>query len=512
MTLRSPHLLAALLVTSVVHAAPPLPPSPIRLVIDDPAAFDAALTGRFREALSGSLPDGEPVAAGFRASRIGAKLEDQWGKFAKDLPWTWSEIRRLRPTSLGIAVLDIGALEAVLVVQTPLASLPLAPPSSVVRTHEGSTYNFVAAGAADEPGAGDASRRAGLAWQLGGGRLILATSERAMKLALDASRSSAPPVEMLAGLASLDLDMEKLAADRYFGREFLFGGSGARSHVRAALRLEGGRLVEVREGTGGSAALAATFAAPGAAAAGWLPLTRADSLLDILRGALLEPVPSLSRMPLVASADLPPTKAQEAEDAYAVRIDKPRTTASGASSWEVGELDAWRKLLAANPPSGFGYDVARDGTRRVAFAWPKEKDADIARLIAATLTRRGARIDQREANDITEIRIGPGLPAIAWRRTGGFLWLGASAAALATVPTPQPAAELLRWGRLDLEAVAAEARRWESAEGPASPETIRPFSDRILGLLGWLPETKALSVERRKTVTGWTERVVFEPR
>ncbi len=511
MRLLSPQLLAALLTTSVVHAAPPLPPAPIRLVIEDPAAFEAALTGRFREALSGSLPDGEPVAAGFRASRIGAKLEDQWGKFAKDLPWTWSEIRRLRPTSIGIAVLDIGALEAVLVVETPLAALPLAPPKGVVRTHEGSTYNFVAAGAADEPGAGDASRRAGLAWQLAGGRLILATSERAMRLALDAARSGAAPAQLLQGLASLDLDMDKLGVDRYFRREFLFGDSGARGHVRAALRLEGSQLVEMREGTGGSSAPAATFAAPGAAAAGWLPLSQAENLLDMLRGALLEPLPSLSRTPLVASADLPPAKAQEAEDAYAVRIDKPLMAAAG-TAWEAGELDAWRRLFAGNPPAGFGYEIARDGARRVAFAWPKEKDSEIARLFAATLTRRGARIETHAANGITEIRLGPGLPAVAWRRTGGFLWLGSTAAALATVPTPQPAAELLRWGRLDLEAVASEAHRWESAEGPASPETIRPFSDRILGLLGWLPETKALSVERRKTATGWSERVVFEPR
>ena len=42
-----------------------------------------------------------------------------------------------------------------------------------------------------------------------------------------------------------------------------------------------------------------------------------------------------------------------------------------------------------------------------------------------------------------------------------------------------------------------------------APEETRPFSDRLLGLLGWIPETRTISVERRKTVDGWTERVVF---
>jgi hypothetical protein len=57
--------------------------------------------------------------------------------------------------------------------------------------------------------------------------------------------------------------------------------------------------------------------------------------------------------------------------------------------------------------------------------------------------------------------------------------------------------------------VRAEGGRWQKAEGPASPERIRPFSDRVLGLLGWMPKTRSFSVERRKTAQGWTERVVF---
>jgi hypothetical protein len=38
---------------------------------------------------------------------------------------------------------------------------------------------------------------------------------------------------------------------------------------------------------------------------------------------------------------------------------------------------------------------------------------------------------------------------------------------------------------------------------------VRPFSDRLLGLLGWMPATRVLSLERRQTATGWSERLVF---
>jgi hypothetical protein len=57
--------------------------------------------------------------------------------------------------------------------------------------------------------------------------------------------------------------------------------------------------------------------------------------------------------------------------------------------------------------------------------------------------------------------------------------------------------------------VRAEGLRWGRAEGPPSPEHVRPLSDRILGLLGWIPETTSLDVERRRSAGGWTERVVF---
>ena len=68
----------------------------------------------------------------------------------------------------------------------------------------------------------------------------------------------------------------------------------------------------------------------------------------------------------------------------------------------------------------------------------------------------------------------------------------------------------MRWGRVDLRAVRGEAGRWARVEGPARPETVRPLSDQVLGLLGWMPSVRSIAVERRRTEDGWEERVVFE--
>ena len=70
----------------------------------------------------------------------------------------------------------------------------------------------------------------------------------------------------------------------------------------------------------------------------------------------------------------------------------------------------------------------------------------------------------------------------------------------------------MRWARVDLAAARAQAAAWARAEGPAAPERVRPFSDRVLGLLGWIPSVQAISVERRQTGEQWTERVVFDGR
>jgi hypothetical protein len=41
---------------------------------------------------------------------------------------------------------------------------------------------------------------------------------------------------------------------------------------------------------------------------------------------------------------------------------------------------------------------------------------------------------------------------------------------------------------------------------------VRAFSDRVLGLLGWIPAVRAIAVERRQSGEEWRERVVFESR
>ena len=43
------------------------------------------------------------------------------------------------------------------------------------------------------------------------------------------------------------------------------------------------------------------------------------------------------------------------------------------------------------------------------------------------------------------------------RRTGGYVWLAASAHALEGVSEPRPGGDLVRWARVDLQAVRADS-------------------------------------------------------
>jgi len=483
----------------------PLPDAPVRVIIPDAAAFDAALSGSFRKALTGETEEGDPVVTGWRRTRVGAKLEDQWSRLSKDLPWTWDSLRKLRPRSVGIALLQVGQLEAVVVLDTPLAVLPLTPPAGKAMAHGGVAYNLVARGAADS--SEDPDRRMGLAWARSGDRLFLATSERALLLALDehlAGRGFGPP---LPGLASLELDLDALRQDRYFRREFLFGDGPEKGRVRAALRLEAGQLVEVREGAGDGGPLGQVFEARGAVAAAWEP--GSAELGAALRAALLEPIPSPPERPVAALAPLPAAD-DRPEDRYLVSLDKPRPRGA-EPAFEEGEQAAWRALWQKQPVTGWGYALSGDGVRRLVFPWPEARQRELLELCRATVERRAGRATVVDVGDAKEVRVGPELSVVALRRTGGFVWIGPSARALAEVAAPRPSPDLLRWARLDLDAARGEAPRWERAEGPASPEQTRPFSDRILGLLGWIPDTRTLSVERKRTEDGWTERVVFGP-
>jgi hypothetical protein len=488
---------------NAVAAGLPLPQAPVRVVIPDVTAFDAALGGAYRQAFLGEPAEDDPVAAAWVKSPVGAKLQAQWGKLAGDLPWSWAEILKLKPRSLGLALLSPGSLEFVLVIDTPVGvALPL-PSGKAQKTAAGAPYTLVAHGAGDDA---QGERRLGLAWAKDGSRLILATSESAMVKALDEAGAGHGFEPRLPGVVSMDLDLDALRKDRYFKREFLFGASGDSGHVAAALRVEGGRLVEIRQGMGeakGGSAL--VFETPGATAAAWEP--EGETLWPALRAGLLEPWPNPSAKPVPPLRPLPATRAAEAEDRYLVDLGKPQ--AGPNAPWEEGELKLWHELAARQPVSGWGYRLGADGTRIVVFTWPESLMADLERACRATLERRAGKLDPQSVGEAREFRMGAGLPALALKRVGDRVWIGPSAAALADVPVAHQEPDLVRWARLDLGGVRAEGARWGRAEGPATPETVRPFSDRILGLLGWMPRTSSLSVERRRSPGGWTERIEF---
>ena len=482
----------------------PLPDAPLRILIPDAAAFDTALTGGYRSFLLGKPRAGDPVIPAWRRSAVGSKLEDQWAQLAGDLPWTWATIRKLQPRSLGLAILQVGHLEAVLVITTPLAVLPLKLPVGMAKTHGGVPYALVAPGAAD--GSEHPERRMGLAWARLGERLILATSERALKLTLDQAQAGRGFTPGLAGLASMELDLDALRKDRYFRREFLFPEGPEKGKVQVALRRESGRMVEVREGSAEPRGSVFTFQAPSQAAAGWEP--EGQPFWPAFRRGLLEPVPSPAERPVPSVIALPAALLQDAQDRYAVNFTQPQAV-PGVVPWEEGDLAAWQALLARQPVTSWGYRVTADGVQRLAFPWPQALDGEFLECCRATVARRCGRATVAQVGDAREIRVGPGLAALALRRSGAFLWAAPAAKDLQDAPLPRPAEGVVRWAKVDLAAVRAEAPRWAKAEGPARPETVRPLSDRVLGLLGWMPSTTSLSVERRKTPSGWTERVLF---
>ena len=492
-----------LLLTAGLQAASglPLPEAPLRILIPDAQAFDAALTGNYRAFLQGSPRPGDPVVGAFRKSQVGSKLEDQWAKLSGDLPWTWSTIRQLQPRSLALAILTVGHLEAVLVIDT---AVPAQLPAGSPKAHGGVAYAMVAPGAPDA--GADPDRRMGLAWARMGDHLIVATSERAMLLAIDAAQSGRSFAPALGGLACMELDLDALRKDRYFRREFLWNDGPETGRLRAALRQEAGHLVEVREGTSESRGSVFTFAAPGQAASGWEP--EGEPFWPCFRRGLLEPIPKLSDAPVPSVIPLPAVAEAAPGDHYGVDFTRPLAV-PGAAPWEEGDLAGWKALFTRQPVSSWGYAVGADGVRRMVFPWPQAQDGAFLECCRATLARRCGRVTVVRTGDLQELQVGPGLPALALRRSGAFLWVAPAGRDLQEVPVPARAEGLVRWAKVSLGAVRAERIRWAKAEGPARPEEVRPLSDRVLGLLGWMPATTAMTVERRKTITGWTERVDF---
>jgi hypothetical protein len=391
----------------------------------------------------------------------------------------------------------------VLVIETPLAQLPVALPKGQARTHGGVAYALVAKGAAD--GSEDKDRRMGLAWARMGSRLILATSERALQRTLDEALAGRGFKAPLPGLVAMELNLDTLRKDRYFRREFLFPAGPEQGRIHAALRQENGHLVEVREGTNESRKGVFSFPGTGFAAAGWQ--AEGEPFWPTFRRACLEPIPALADEPVAALAALPAAETR-AEDRYAVDFTKPKATAGVAKS-EEGDLGPWKALLARQPVASWGYALTADGARRMVFPWPANLDGEFLEACRATVARRAGRASVQKVGDVQELRVGPGLPALALRRTGALLWVGASARDLKDLPEPRAEVDLIRWAQVDLGAVRAESKRWIKVEGPARPEQVRPLSDRILGLLGWMPATHSLHVERHRTAGGWSETLVF---
>ena len=499
-----PLLLAPRVASAAGAASLPLPDAPVVLLVEDVPALEQALGGGFRKALTGKLPADDRVASGWRRTRVGGKLEEQWGLFAGDLGLDWTSISALKPTAVGLSILSAGNLEAVLAIATPLAEVPWKLPAGTRKDHRGIPYAVVSPGAGDDR---TAERRIGLAWARTGGVLLLATSERALLLALDRSLSGGTREPGLAGFATVRLDLEALRKDLYFRREFLFaeGTAGPGQGVlNAALRLEGGELVEVREGATDETGGAASWGTEGRSlrAAGWEK--DVSRLLSALRGALLEPVPSPAARPGSVRRDLP-SVGTAGEDRYAVDYTRP-----GAAPGELpseAELPSWRELLAEAALTGFGWEISDRGAPRLVLGLPRALDERFAALVVETLSRRSGGATREADGSVT---VGPSLSAIATRRTGDWLWVGVSAAELLGVPEPASSPALSRWGRLSFTGLDTERRLWAEAEGTFSPDVSRPFSDRLLGLLGWAPSVVAVSSERRLAPGRFTERIRFE--
>jgi hypothetical protein len=220
-------------------------------------------------------------------------------------------------------------------------------------------------------------------------------------------------------------------------------------------------------------------------------------------------VPAPEERPVPAPGPLP--DAVPAPGAYAVDFTRARP-AAGERAGEVADLGPWQALLARQPVPDWGFWVGADGARRMAFPWPEALDAEFLECCRATAARRAGSATVARVGGAREIRVGPGLPVLALLRAlraGPLLWAGSSARELQALPEARLDPSLVRWGRVDLSAVRQEAGRWASVEGPARPEAVRPLSDQVLGLLGWMPEVRSISVERRRTPGGWEERVTF---
>ncbi|MFN7972335.1 MAG: hypothetical protein U0166_08300 [Acidobacteriota bacterium] len=379
MTLSRP-LLAILALAAVARGEGlPLPPAPVRVVIPDAAAFDAALTGPWRAALTGEADEGDPVVKAWRWSPVGLKLEEQWGLLSGDLAWTWTDLMALQPKSIGLSLLSVGNLEVVVVVETPLAELPAEPPEGTEKTYKGISYRVVVKGAGD--GSLDVSRRMGLAWARRAGLLFLATSERALLLALDEAVDGHGIAAPLPGVVAVELDTKALRQDRYFKREFLWETDVPDDRIVAALAIEAtaGRRDARRRPRDRRRRHAVRHER--CRAAGWEAGKRA---LDAIRSASSRRSPQTSGRPRQLSlAPLPAAEPHKAEDPYLVNLEKPFRKVRRSSR---GRARAGSS--SSTQPAGWGFAArcCADGRDRSSFRSTR-RTRDKSRLCRATVAR-----------------------------------------------------------------------------------------------------------------------------
>ena len=471
----------------------PLPEAAVRVVVPDAASLDAMLGGGFRRALEGRLAETDGVRRGFLESRVGAKLADQWARFGGDAGLGWADLQRLKPRELGFALLDVGDLEMLLVVKTQ-AEPPL--PRRDPIEHRGIVYHRVRSGAGD--GVVDPSRRMGLAWARTGGWLLLATSARAVELGIAALEE--PPLAASSEDAmTLELDLGALSRDGYFRREFMFPVVSADGRMRASLRETDVGWIEVRQGSGGLAdPRAYRFDVPAVMSAGWGPGAPGPAL----RRGILEPEPDPAARPVPSIGPLP--SPQGVTDPYLVDFRVHQERGGGR---ELGDLAVWNELWDREAPSGWGWVALPDGRAAVGFAWPEERERELELAILETLERRaGWTSVERRRGGVVVYRTGPSLVQLATRRTGPVLWIGHDDLVVGLVADVRAEAGLTRWGRVDLAEARGLVAEWNRSE-PAGG--VRPFSDSVASLLGWMPRVGAVTVERRAGAEGWEERVTF---
>ena len=484
---------------TAAEAPLPIPPAPVRLVIPDVPAFDAALEGSFRRALTGAPAEGDPLTAVFRRTPVGTKLEAQWALLAHDLPWTWTEILKTKPRSLGLALLSVGELEAVLVLDTALAALPVDPPGGTTKSHAGSPYTVVARGAGD--GRLD-DRRLGLVW-------ARRDAPRARH-----ERARPPPLPgrggggTRGGRVPSRPRQPRARHGRPLARPLLPAGVPVRQgRPRTGPRGPPPRGRLARRGPRGH----------GRPRRARLPLRRPEHRGGGMGDGRSRPLPGPAhglarddpRPGGAPGASAPRPARAECRGRRPLSRGPPETGARARG--DVGGGRARGAPVDRDPALERGLGLRPHRRRRAGYSTSRgQRRAGRPGALAPEDARASRRTHERD-HDGRRPRdprgAGPrGACAAARRRLRMDRHLGARPRGSRRAP---PRGPTVRWARVDLGAARAEADRWARAEGPAAPERVRPFSDRVLGLLGWIPGTRSVAVERRRTETGWSERVVF---